>query len=121
MNYEFILFINTGGEDRLGMSRQTLNLLTEKLSDLLMSRVFEDLLVLKIDWSNLVRGIGVLAAVDEVSQTLTKQLVSEITVAEHKFLAWSTYKRGIYTLVTGKLPAMFKNQRTARSWWLWSS
>ncbi len=78
VNYEFILFVNTGGEERLGMSRQTWNLFTEMLSDLVMSRVFEDLPVPKIDWSNLVRGVGVLAAVDEVSQTLTKQLVSEI-------------------------------------------
>ncbi len=49
--YEFILFVNTGGEERLGMSRQTWNLFTEKLLDLVMSRVFEDVLVLKIDWS----------------------------------------------------------------------
>ena len=41
------------------MSRQIWNLFTEKLSDLVMSWVFEDLPVLKIDWSNLVRGIGV--------------------------------------------------------------
>ncbi len=110
VNYEFILFVNTGGEERLGMSRQTWNLFTEKLSDLVMSRVFEDLPVPKIDWSNLVRGIGVLAAVDEVSQTLTKPLVSEITVAEHKFRAWSKSERGIYTSITAKLPAMLKNQ-----------
>ena len=97
-------------QDRLEMSRQTWNLFTEKLSDLVMYRVFEDLPVPKIDWSNLVRGMGVLAAVDEVSQTLTKQLVSEITVAEHKFRAWSKNERGIYTSVTAKLPAMLKNQ-----------
>ena len=59
VNYEVILFVNTGGEERLGMSRQIWNLFTEKLSDLVMSWVFEDLPVLKIDWSNLVRGIGV--------------------------------------------------------------
>ncbi len=75
-----------------------------------MSRVFKDLPVPKIDWSNLVRGIGVLAAVDEVFQTLTKQLVGEITVTEHKFRAWSKSERGIYTSVTTKLLAMLKNQ-----------
>ncbi len=52
VNYEFILLVNTVGEDRLGMSRQTWNLFMEKLSDLVMSRVFEDLPVPKIDWSN---------------------------------------------------------------------
>ncbi len=110
VNYEFILFVNTGGEARLGMSRQTWNLFTEKLTDLVMTRVFDDLPVPKIDWSNLVRGIGVLAAVDEDSQVLTKQLVSEIEVAEHSFRAWSKNERGIYTSVTAKLPAMLKNQ-----------
>ncbi len=110
VNYEFILFVNTGGEERLGMSRQTWNLFTEKLTDLAMSRVFDDLPVPKIDWSNLVRGIGVLAAVDKDSQVLTKQLVSEIEVAEHKFRAWSKSEQGIYTSVTAKLPAMLKNQ-----------
>ena len=60
-----------------------------------MTRVFDDLPVPKIDWSNLVRGIDVLAAVDEDSQALTKQLVSEIEVAEHKFRAWSKSERGI--------------------------
>ena len=110
VNYEFILFVNTGGEERLGMSRQTWNLFTKKLTDLVMTRVFDDLPVPKIDWSNLVRGIGVLAAVDEDSQVLTKQLVCEIEVAEHKFRAWSKNERGIYTSVTAKLPAMLKNQ-----------
>ncbi len=64
VNYEFIFFINIGGKERLGMSRLTWNLLTKKLTDLVMTRVFDDLLVPKIDWSNLVRGIGVLAVVD---------------------------------------------------------
>ncbi len=110
VNYKFILFINTGGEERLGMSRQTWNLFTEKLTDLVMTRVFDDIQVPKIDWSNLVRSISVLAAVDEDSQVLTKQLVSQIEVAEHKFRAWSKSERGIYTSVTAKLPAMLKNQ-----------
>ncbi len=66
VNYEFILFDNTGGQERLGMSSQTWNLFTEKLSDLVISRVFEDLPVPKIDWSNQERGIGVLAAVDDI-------------------------------------------------------
>ena len=77
------------------MSRQTWSLFTKKLSDLVMSRVFEDLPVFKIDCTNLVRSKGILAAVDEDSQTLTKQLVSEIVVAEHKFRAWSENERGI--------------------------
>ncbi len=96
MNYEFILFVNTGGEERLGMSRQTWNLFTEKLTDLVMATVFDDLPVPKIDWSNLVRGIGVLAAVDEDSQVLTKKLVSEIEVAKHRFRTWSRSEKGIY-------------------------
>ena len=58
VNYEF-LFVNTGCEERLGVSRQTSNLFTKKLTDLVMTRVFDDLPVPKIDWSNLVRGIGV--------------------------------------------------------------
>ncbi len=110
VNYEFILFVNTGGEERLGMSRQTWNLFTKKLMDRVMTRVFDDLPVPKIDWSNLVRGNGVLAAVDEDSQVLKKQLVSEIGVAKHKFRACSKGERGIYTSVTAKLPAMLKNQ-----------
>ncbi len=110
VNYEFILFVNTGGEERLGMSRQTWNLFTKKLTDLVMTRVFDDLPVPQIDWSNLIRGIGVLAAVDEDSQVLTKQLVSEIEVAEHKFRTWSKNERGIYTSITAKLPAMLRNQ-----------
>ena len=107
---EFTLFVNTGGEERLGMSRQTWNLFTEKLTELVMTRVFDDLRVLKTDWSNLVRGIGVLAAVDEDSKVLAKQLVREIKVAEHKFRALSKNERGIYTSITVKLPAMLKNQ-----------
>ncbi len=39
------------------MPRQTWRLFTEKLSDLVMSRFFEDLLVFKINCTNLVRGI----------------------------------------------------------------
>ncbi len=39
-----------------------------------------------------------------------KQLVSKITVAEHKFRAWSKNERGIYTSVTSKMPAMLKTQ-----------
>ncbi len=103
VNYEFILYVNTGGEVRLGMSRQTWNLFTEKLTDLVMTRAFDDLPVPKIDWSNLVRGIGVLAAVDEDSQVLTEHLVSEIEVAEHNFRVWSKNEQGIYTSVTAKL------------------
>ncbi len=110
VNYESFLFVNTGGEARLGMSRQIWNLFTEKLTDMVMTRVFDDLPVPKIIWSNLVRGIGVLAAVDEDSQVLTKQLVSEIEVAEHNLCALSKSERGIYTSVTAKLPAMLKNQ-----------
>ncbi len=56
VNREFILFIKTGGEERLGISWH-----------LMMSMVFEDILIPKIDWSNHVRGIGVLAAVNEES------------------------------------------------------
>ncbi len=82
VNYEFIFFVNTGGEERLGMSRQTWNLFTENLTDLVMFRVFDDLSIPKIDWSNLVRGIGVLTAVDKDSQVLKKQLVNKIEVAK---------------------------------------
>ncbi len=110
VNHEFILFVNKGGKERLGMSMQTWNLFTKKLTELVMTWVFNDLPVPKIDWSNLVRGIGVLAAVDEDSQVLTKQLVSEIEVAEHKFRAWSKNERGIYTSITAKLPAMLRIQ-----------
>ncbi len=81
VDYEFILFVSTGGEERLGVSKPTWNLFIENLTDLVMSRVFKDLPVPKIDWSNLVRGIGVPAVVDAVSQALTKQLVGEIEVA----------------------------------------
>ncbi len=42
--------------------------------------------------------------------TFMKQLVGKITVAKHKFCAWSKRERGIYTSVTAKLPAMFKIQ-----------
>ncbi len=108
VNHEFILFVNMGGVERLGISRQTWNLFTKKLRNLVMTRVFDDLSVPKIDWSNLVRGISVLAAVDEDSQALTKQLVSEIVVVKHKLCARSKSERGIYTSVTAKLPAMFK-------------
>ena len=111
VNYEFIPFVKTGGEERVGMSRQTWNLLTEKLTDLVMSRVFDDLPVPKIDWSNLVLGIGVLAGVDKDSQVLTKQLVSEIEMAEHSISAWSQNEQWIYTSFTAKLPAMLKNQQ----------
>ncbi len=93
VNYEFV-FVNMGGKERLGMSRQTWNLFTEELTDLVMSRVFDDFSVPKIDWSTLVRGIGVLAAMDEDPQVLTKQLVSKIEVAEHKFCAGSKSERG---------------------------
>ena len=75
-----------------------------------MSRVFNDLPVPKIDWSNLVRGVGVLAVVDADSHALTKQLVGDIEVAEHKFRAWAKNERGKYTSVTAKLPVMLKNQ-----------
>ncbi len=81
VDYGFILFVSTGGEERLGVSKPTWNLFIENLTDLVMSRVFKDLPVPKIDWSNLVRGIGVPAVVDAVSQALTKQLVGEIEVA----------------------------------------
>ncbi len=47
---------------------------------------------------------------DEESQTLAKQLVSEITVAEHRLRAWSKSERGNYASATAKLPAMLKNQ-----------
>ncbi len=94
VDYEFILFVSTGGEERLGVSKPTWNLFTEKLTDLVMSRVFADLPVPKIDWSNVVRGVGVLAVVDADSQALTKQLVGEIEVAEHKFRAWAKNERG---------------------------
>ncbi len=112
---EFILFVSTGGEERLRVSKPTWNLFTEKLTDLVMSRVFADLPVPKIDWSNLVRGISVLAVVDADSQALTKQLVGEIEVAEHKFRAWAKNERGKYTSVTAKLPAMLKNQPPDRT------
>ncbi len=55
-------------------------------------------------------GVGVLAVVDADSQTLTKQLVGDIEVAEHKFCVWAKNERGKYTSVTAKLPAMLKNQ-----------
>ncbi len=47
---------------------------------------------------------------DADSQALTKQLVGEIEVAEHKFRAWDKNEQGVYTSVTVKLPAMLKNQ-----------
>ncbi len=76
------------------MSRQAYNLFMEKFTDLVMTRVFNNLPVPKIDWSNLVRGICILAAVDKDFK------VSEIGVAEHKFRAWSKNEREIYTSVT---------------------
>ncbi len=84
MNYEFILFVNTGGEERQGMSRQTWNLFSEKLIDLVMTRVFDDLPVLRIDWSNLVGELASWRLWIRTPRVLTKQLESEIEVAEHK-------------------------------------
>ncbi len=59
VNYEFILFVNTGGKERLGISRQTWNLFTEKLTDLVMTRVFdgpEDRLVQLVTWHRRLGG-----------------------------------------------------------------
>ncbi len=95
VNYEFILFVSTGGEERLGVSKPTWNLFTEKLTDLVMSRIF---------------GVGVLTVVDADSQALTKQLVGDIEMSEHKFRAWAKNHRGKNTSVTAKLPAMLKSQ-----------
>ena len=114
VEYKHLLYVHTGDEERMGMTKATWTLFLEKLTDRTMTLIFEEKAVPNIDWSNFVRGMGILAVADEDSQKLVKELISQIRVAEFLFRGWAKGETGKYIPATAFVPASLKNHTSAK-------
>ena len=103
-DFPFILFIHTGDEERRVMSRETFNLLQEKIQEKCFLLMEKGEPAPMVEWFAFAKGSGVIAPANQESQDILRTIVAETKVAEFTFRAWAKGEKGKYLPLSIKLP-----------------
>ena len=114
LNYPLLLFVNSGGEERTCLSKETWRLFARKYGAVVTDLILEDKPFPKSDWIGFSNGSGVIATTDVASQELAKEIISSITVAEYKFRGWGKGEQGKYARMSIMVPDALKDTQSEK-------
>ena len=112
-NYPFILFIHSGTEERLAITRDTWRLLSTKLNDRCLLLDLEDEGI-ESEFMAFSKGAGIVATLNEESMNKMKTIVATTEVAGTAFRAWSLGEKGDKVYLSARLPRVFDKAPAAQ-------
>ncbi len=112
--YEHMLFVTGGGEERTCISKETWKIFIEKYAAMVVDFELEDKPAPSSDWTGFKAGQGIIACIDAESKALARDIVATINVAEQEFRAWGKNEKGAYIPVTIPVPQELKAVPTGK-------
>ncbi len=113
-DYPYLLYVHTGDEERKTMTRKTWDLFLKEVNKAVVDMVLEKGKAPRSEWNAYKRGVGFFAILDKDSQTMMKELIAAIKVAEFSFRGWAKGETGKYTPLTTILPAQMDGLPTGK-------
>jgi hypothetical protein len=105
---EFLLFVHKGNEDRYALTKSQWTIFVEKYHEMIMEEELEGKPTPSVAWTGFSRSTGVICPKDEESQKMVKEIVAKIDVSGVNFRAWSVGEKGLFELVSVRVPATMR-------------
>jgi hypothetical protein len=105
---KFLLFVHKGNEDRYALTKSQWTIFVEKYHEMIMEEELEGKPTPSVAWTGFSRSTGVICPKDEESQRMVKDIVAKIDISGVNFRAWSLGEKGLFELVSIKVPATMR-------------